>query len=126
MLVKSSKSYKGSLKVPSYLGQFNVIFVNIHSGVIVSSLASCGPKEVLLVAAVLLSSFAGLTVPLIVKNLDSIVKDYLAALNNVVLGALTAVLFPMHFSFSWPYVMSVGLLLAGIFLYENKGLCKKS
>ncbi|ROT80458.1 putative CMP-sialic acid transporter 1-like [Penaeus vannamei] len=90
------------------------------------SLAACGPKEVLLVTAVLLSSSAGLTVPLIVKNLDSIVKDYLAALNNVALGVLTAALFPMHFSLSWPYVMSVGLLLAGIFLYENKGLCEKS
>ncbi|XP_042892084.1 CMP-sialic acid transporter 1-like [Penaeus japonicus] len=90
------------------------------------SLSSCDPKVILLVAAVLLSAFSGLTVPLIVKNLDSIVKDYLAALNNVALGALTAILFPMQFSFSWPYVLSLAMLLAGIFLYENKSLCKGS
>nr|XP_053629760.1 uncharacterized protein LOC128686747 [Cherax quadricarinatus] len=77
-------------------------------------------------AAVVASALAGLCVPLIIRNLDSIVKDYLAALNNLLLSVVTAVVFPVHFTITWVFCLSLVLLLLGIWLYERKVLCHKS
>ncbi|XP_071515543.1 uncharacterized protein [Panulirus ornatus] len=74
----------------------------------------------LLVLAVASSALAGLCVPFIVKNLDSIAKDYLAALNNMLLSAVTALLFPLHFTITWLYLLALALLILGIWLYERK------
>lgn len=72
------------------------------------------------------TAIGGLCVPIIVKNLDSIVKDYTAAMNNILLAVLTAFLFPQDFSLSVAYVISLMILLSGIYLYEKKklGCCR--
>lgn len=75
-----------------------------------------------LVIAVASTSLAGLCVPVIVRNLDTIVKDYLGASNNLVLSIVTAIIFPLEFSLSWLYLLSLAILAAGIWLYEKKTL----
>ncbi|XP_050716598.1 uncharacterized protein LOC126998665 [Eriocheir sinensis] len=72
------------------------------------------------VLAVMSSVVSGLCVPVIVRNLDTIAKDYLAAFNNVVLALLTAAFFPRHFSLSGLFLLSLLVLLCGIWLYERK------
>ena len=47
-------------------------------------------------------------------------QDYLAALNNFVLALVTALIFPSEFSFSLIYVLSLIVLVAGIYLYERR------
>nr|XP_045617863.1 probable UDP-sugar transporter protein SLC35A4 [Procambarus clarkii] len=76
-------------------------------------------------AAVVSSALAGLCVPFIVKSLDSIAKDYLAALNNLLLSVVTAAVFPLHFTISWVFGVSLGVLLLGIWLYERKFIFKE-
>ncbi|XP_069970554.1 probable UDP-sugar transporter protein SLC35A4 [Penaeus vannamei] len=78
------------------------------------------PVWALVGGAVTSSALAGLCIPQIVKRLDTVVKDYLVALNNLVLGGVTAVIFPSEFSFDWHYLLSLAVLVAGIFLYEKK------
>ncbi|KAK8405831.1 hypothetical protein O3P69_001952 [Scylla paramamosain] len=74
------------------------------------------------VLAVVSSAVSGLCVPVIIRSLDTIVKDYLAALNNVLLALLTAALFPHHFTLSGLFLLSLLVLLCGIWLYERKTL----
>ncbi|KAG7169442.1 CMP-sialic acid transporter 1-like [Homarus americanus] len=73
-----------------------------------------------IILAVTSSALAGLCVPFIVRNLDSIAKDYLAALNNLLLSVVMALVFPVHFTLSWLYLLSLAFLLLGIWLYERK------
>ncbi|CAL4059251.1 unnamed protein product, partial [Meganyctiphanes norvegica] len=70
----------------------------------------------LLCVTVFSTAIGGLCVPFIVKNLDSIVKDYTAAMNNIILAVLTATLFPQDFSLSIVYAISLVVLLSGIYL----------
>ncbi|MPC33217.1 CMP-sialic acid transporter 4 [Portunus trituberculatus] len=74
------------------------------------------------VLAVVSSAVSGLCVPVIVRSLDTIAKDYLAALNNVLLALLTAAIFPRHFTLSGLFFLSLLVLLCGIWLYERKTL----
>ncbi|KAK3865128.1 hypothetical protein Pcinc_029243 [Petrolisthes cinctipes] len=75
---------------------------------------------VYVLTAVVSSALAGLCVPFIIKNLDTIAKDYLAALNNTLVSVVTAVLFPLSFTFNPLYLASLVVLLSGIWLYERK------
>ncbi|XP_063600117.1 uncharacterized protein LOC134776337 [Penaeus indicus] len=77
------------------------------------------PVWALVGGAVTSSALTGLCIPQIVKRLDTVVKDYLVALNSVLLASVTAFLFPSEFTFDWHYLSSLAVLLAGIFLYEK-------
>ncbi|XP_068220214.1 uncharacterized protein [Palaemon carinicauda] len=76
----------------------------------------------LLWLSIITTSFAGLCIPHVVKNLDTIVKDYLGASNNLLLSVVIGALFPAEFTISWLYVLSLVILVAGIWLYEKKTL----
>lgn len=74
----------------------------------------------LLCLSIVTTSFAGLCIPVVVRNLDTIVKDYLGAANNLLLSVVIAALFPTEFTISWTYVFSLTVLVTGIWLYEKK------
>ncbi|XP_037799914.1 uncharacterized protein LOC119594913 [Penaeus monodon] len=78
------------------------------------------PVWALVGGAVTSSALSGLCIPQIVKRLDTVVKDYLVALNSLVLAGVTAVLFPSEFAFDWHFLLPLAVLLAGVFLYEKK------
>ncbi|KAL7637402.1 UNVERIFIED_CONTAM: hypothetical protein RMT77_012130 [Armadillidium vulgare] len=84
------------------------------------NLGSPGFTTILLGFSICISALAGLCVPFIVKNLDSIVKDYLVALNNILLAYLIAFIFPLDFQVNYIYGISLLILFLGIALYERK------
>ena len=76
--------------------------------------------KLFLVLGLLFGSIGGLAVAAILKKLDNVVKEYSTATANMFTAIISAFLFPDKFQITWFIVMAMGLLFAGIFMYEKK------
>ena len=76
--------------------------------------------KLFLVLGLLFGSVGGLAVAAILKKLDNVVKEYSTATANMFTAIISAFLFPDKFQITWFIVMAMGLLFAGIFMYEKK------
>ena len=76
--------------------------------------------KLFLVLGLLFGSIGGLVVAAILKRLDNVVKEYSSATANMFTAIISAFLFPDKFQITWFIVMAMGLLFAGIFMYEKK------
>jgi len=74
----------------------------------------------LLAAALFTGSIGGLVVASILKYLDNIVKEYSGSVANIMTALVSAYLFPDKFTFTPFVLVSLTLLLTGIFIYETK------
>jgi len=76
--------------------------------------------------SMLLTLASGVAVAVIVKKLDNIVKLYTQAISNILMSFVCAYLFPEFFSLSPSFLLSLLVMMAAVFLYENKGLTMTS
>ena len=88
---------------------------------VLNSLNSTSSKvQMFLVLGLLFSSLGGLVVAAILKKLDNVVKEYSTATANIFTAVLSALLFPDKFRITVFILLAMGLLFAGIYLYEKK------
>ncbi len=74
----------------------------------------------LLCFAMFIGSCGGLVTAAILKFLDNIVKEYSGNMANIVTAVFCSFLFPDKFRFTAYVVLSLCLLLTGIYLYETR------
>ncbi|XP_049513308.1 uncharacterized protein LOC119431448 [Dermacentor silvarum] len=73
-----------------------------------------------LVATVVFSAAYGLCVALVVTRLDNVVKYHLSATSSLLNAIASAALFPDQFRVTPVYLVSFGVLMLAIYLYEKK------
>ena len=61
----------------------------------------------------------------ILKKLDNVVKEYSTSTANMFTAVLSALLFPDKFRITVFILLAMGLLFAGIYLYEKKSFNTK-
>lgn len=74
----------------------------------------------LLLATIALATVQGITIAVVVRRLDNIIKYHLSATCGVLNSVLSALLFPDKFRFTASYVVSLAILFTAIYLYEKK------
>jgi len=72
-----------------------------------------------LCVAVFFGSIGGLVTASILKHLDNVVKEYSASCANIAVAVVCSFLFPDKFQFTVYMMMSMAVLLTGIFFYER-------
>lgn len=76
--------------------------------------------KILLILSILFSAGGGLSVALIMKKMDNIVKAYNQSLSNLFTAVGCSLLFPKQFTLDSSFLFSLALVCVGIFLYEKK------
>ncbi|KAG0411553.1 hypothetical protein HPB47_011332 [Ixodes persulcatus] len=76
--------------------------------------------EGLLLATIALATVQGITIAVVVRRLDNIIKYHLSATCSVLNSVLSAFLFPDKFRFTTSYIVSLFFLFTAIYLYEKK------
>lgn len=74
----------------------------------------------LLLATIALATVQGITIAVVVRRLDNIIKYHLSATCSVLNSVLSAFLFPDKFRFTTSYIVSLFFLFTAIYLYEKK------
>ncbi|XP_077497207.1 CMP-sialic acid transporter-like isoform X3 [Amblyomma americanum] len=92
----------------------------LSDGPFVNSGELVGSVRDFLVATMVFSAAYGLCVAFVMARLDNIIKYHLSATSSVLNTLASALLFPDKFSITPAYVVSLGLLLLAIYLYERK------
>ena len=99
---------------------------DLSPGLVLTNLQATDTKVlVFVVLGLLFSSVGGLVVAAILKKLDNVVKEYSSATANMFTAVLTALLFPDKFRITVFILLAMGLLFAGIYLYEKKSFNTK-
>ncbi|CAH1782776.1 unnamed protein product [Owenia fusiformis] len=73
-----------------------------------------------LILCIFLSGIIGISVALIVKKLDNIVKIYTQALSNMATTIISAILFPDHLKLNVTFAVALVAVFTAIHLYERK------
>ncbi|XP_013784885.1 CMP-sialic acid transporter 1-like [Limulus polyphemus] len=74
----------------------------------------------LLVLTVVTTAAQGITMAVVMRQLDNVVKFYTAALANIMTAIASACLFPDKFVLDITFIFSLLILIFAIYLYENK------